>query len=84
MDYENRIEDKLDKLTNTMNAFITEIKVNIENHEQRINQLECRNNKQDKELEPVRHINWLWLQIPVILSLVGTIIALAKAFGKIP
>jgi len=84
MDYENRIVDKLDKLQETMNNFITEIRVDIENHEQRISQLECKNHQQDKDIEPIRHINWLWLQIPVILSLIGTMIALAKAFGKIP
>jgi hypothetical protein len=81
---ENRIVDKLDKLQETMNNFITEIRVDMENHEQRITQLEVRNNKQDIDIEPIKHVNWLWLQIPVILSLIGTMIALAKVFGKIP
>jgi len=75
-----RIEQKLDKIDEKVSKVCSEIRL----HEYRISRLEKQNNNQEEELKPLSNTRWLIIQIPSVVAVITSLIAILKVFGRVP
>ncbi|NLA45493.1 MAG: hypothetical protein GX869_07610 [Candidatus Cloacimonetes bacterium] len=75
-----RIEHKLDKVDEKLSKLCSDIQL----HEYRITELEKQNNCQEKELRPLSNARWILTQIPSIVAIIVSLLAIIKAFGAVP
>ena len=74
-----RIEAKLDKIDEKLSKMCGDIKL----HEYRIIELEKCNENQNKEIKPLSNARWLMIQIPSVVAVIASLVAILKAFGII-
>jgi len=79
-----RIEQKLDRINEQFNLYQKDVCTRISLLEYQFKEQKKMNNEQNKELKPLSNVRWLFIQIPSIVAVVASLIAIIKVFGKIP
>ena len=79
-----RIEDKFDKFYDDFRDFKENICIRVQKLEVDMKLIQDCNNKQNEEIKPFSNFRWLLLQIPSIVAVVASLIAIVKVLGKVP
>ena len=79
-----RIEQKLDRINEQFNLYQKDVCTRLSLLEYQVKEQKKINNEQNKEIKPFSNFRWLLLQIPSIIAVVASLIAIIKVFGRVP